>query len=121
MILTYVDQNHSQVNVAGATVGDRRSVAAPFGGGGRAGARARVRLRFRTIPGVRTEGRRSFVLFFPETLNIWTKIFPLGALFPNIFNLATNSLISADATCGQYGREEFCKLVEHVRKSNDNR
>ncbi|KHN76799.1 Laminin subunit alpha-1 [Toxocara canis] len=35
-------------------------------------------------------------------------------LFPNIFNLATNALIWADATCGQHQREIFCKLVEHV-------
>ncbi|CAD6189780.1 unnamed protein product [Caenorhabditis auriculariae] len=35
-------------------------------------------------------------------------------LFPNIFNLATNSLINSTATCGQYSREEYCKLVEHV-------
>ncbi|CAB3408759.1 unnamed protein product [Caenorhabditis bovis] len=35
-------------------------------------------------------------------------------LFPSIFNLATNSLITATATCGQYRSEEYCKLVEHV-------
>ncbi|KAJ1350105.1 hypothetical protein KIN20_005822 [Parelaphostrongylus tenuis] len=35
-------------------------------------------------------------------------------LFPSIFNLATNSLINATATCGQRRREEYCKLVEHV-------
>lgn len=35
-------------------------------------------------------------------------------LFPNIFNLAANSLIHADATCGQKRREIYCKLVEHV-------
>uniref|UniRef100_A0A914RWV8 Laminin N-terminal domain-containing protein n=1 Tax=Parascaris equorum TaxID=6256 RepID=A0A914RWV8_PAREQ len=35
-------------------------------------------------------------------------------LFPNIFNLATNALIWADATCGQHHREVYCKLVEHV-------
>ncbi|CAI4225847.1 unnamed protein product [Auanema sp. JU1783] len=35
-------------------------------------------------------------------------------LFPNIFNLATNSLINATSTCGQTHREEYCKLVEHV-------
>ncbi|OZC06693.1 hypothetical protein X798_06324 [Onchocerca flexuosa] len=35
-------------------------------------------------------------------------------LFPTIFNLATNALIYADATCGQHHREIYCKLVEHV-------
>uniref|UniRef100_A0A915Q449 Uncharacterized protein n=1 Tax=Setaria digitata TaxID=48799 RepID=A0A915Q449_9BILA len=35
-------------------------------------------------------------------------------LFPTIFNLATNALIYADATCGQQRREIYCKLVEHV-------
>ncbi|KAK6052950.1 laminin [Cooperia oncophora] len=35
-------------------------------------------------------------------------------LFPSIFNLATNSLINASATCGYSRREEYCKLVEHV-------
>uniref|UniRef100_A0A0R3RFI4 Laminin subunit alpha-2 n=1 Tax=Elaeophora elaphi TaxID=1147741 RepID=A0A0R3RFI4_9BILA len=35
-------------------------------------------------------------------------------LFPTIFNLATNGLIYADATCGQHHREIYCKLVEHV-------
>ncbi|ETN73227.1 laminin EGF-like protein [Necator americanus] len=35
-------------------------------------------------------------------------------LFPSIFNLATNSLINATATCGYSRREEYCKLVEHV-------
>ncbi|CAL2029211.1 unnamed protein product [Caenorhabditis brenneri] len=35
-------------------------------------------------------------------------------LFPNIFNLATNSLIMSTSTCGQYSTETYCKLVEHV-------
>ncbi|MFH4983949.1 hypothetical protein AB6A40_010658 [Gnathostoma spinigerum] len=35
-------------------------------------------------------------------------------LFPNIFNLATNALIKADATCGQNRSDKYCKLVEHV-------
>ncbi len=35
-------------------------------------------------------------------------------LFPNIFNLATNAIIKANATCGQEGPESYCKLVEHV-------
>ena len=39
-------------------------------------------------------------------------------LFPNIFNLATNSVITATATCGETHREEYCKLVEHVLLRN---
>uniref|UniRef100_A0A0N5CEW4 Uncharacterized protein n=1 Tax=Strongyloides papillosus TaxID=174720 RepID=A0A0N5CEW4_STREA len=35
-------------------------------------------------------------------------------LFPTIFNLATNAKITANATCGQRGPEQFCKLVEHI-------
>ncbi|CAJ0568741.1 unnamed protein product, partial [Mesorhabditis spiculigera] len=35
-------------------------------------------------------------------------------LFPSIFNLATNAMISSTATCGERGPEEYCKLVEHV-------
>uniref|UniRef100_A0A0N5AQR3 Laminin subunit alpha-2 n=1 Tax=Syphacia muris TaxID=451379 RepID=A0A0N5AQR3_9BILA len=35
-------------------------------------------------------------------------------LFPKLFNLATNALIWANATCGQQQREVYCKLVEHV-------
>ncbi|KRZ89656.1 Laminin subunit alpha-2 [Trichinella sp. T8] len=35
-------------------------------------------------------------------------------LFPNIFNLATNAIITANATCGESGPENYCKLVEHV-------
>uniref|UniRef100_A0A8L8JDH0 Laminin subunit alpha-2 n=1 Tax=Heligmosomoides polygyrus TaxID=6339 RepID=A0A8L8JDH0_HELPZ len=41
-------------------------------------------------------------------------IFLERGLFPSIFNLATNSLINATATCGYTRREEYCKLVEHV-------
>lgn len=37
-------------------------------------------------------------------------------LFPNIFNLATHAGIHATSTCGQYGPEYYCKLVEHVSK-----
>ncbi|VDP04309.1 unnamed protein product [Soboliphyme baturini] len=35
-------------------------------------------------------------------------------LFPNIFNLATNAIITANATCGETAAENYCKLVEHV-------
>ncbi|XP_078659257.1 laminin subunit alpha-2-like [Branchiostoma floridae x Branchiostoma belcheri] len=37
-----------------------------------------------------------------------------GGLFPLIFNLATNAKITANATCGLNGPENYCKLVEHV-------
>jgi len=37
--------------------------------------------------------------------------------FPNVFNLATRASITANATCGGKGDpEQFCKLVEHVRR-----
>ncbi|XP_023215489.1 laminin subunit alpha-1-like [Centruroides sculpturatus] len=36
-----------------------------------------------------------------------------GGLFPSIFNLATNAIIIANATCGEIGPEVYCKLVEH--------
>ncbi|XP_018411793.1 PREDICTED: laminin subunit alpha-2 [Nanorana parkeri] len=35
-------------------------------------------------------------------------------LFPAVLNLATNTIITANATCGENGPEMFCKLVEHV-------
>ncbi|XP_053142140.1 laminin subunit alpha-2 isoform X3 [Hemicordylus capensis] len=35
-------------------------------------------------------------------------------LFPAVLNLASNALITANATCGERGPEMFCKLVEHV-------
>uniref|UniRef100_A0A663E589 Laminin subunit alpha-2 n=1 Tax=Aquila chrysaetos chrysaetos TaxID=223781 RepID=A0A663E589_AQUCH len=41
------------------------------------------------------------------------KIQPEG-LFPAVLNLATNALITTNATCGEKGREMYCKLVEHV-------
>ncbi|PAV75919.1 hypothetical protein WR25_01227 [Diploscapter pachys] len=44
--------------------------------------------------------------------------FERRGLFPNIFNLATNSVITATATCGETHREEYCKLVEHVLLRN---
>ena len=36
--------------------------------------------------------------------------------FPHVFNLATNADITTNATCGQRGAEQFCKLVEHVKR-----
>uniref|UniRef100_A0A8C0EF99 Basement membrane-specific heparan sulfate proteoglycan core protein n=1 Tax=Bubo bubo TaxID=30461 RepID=A0A8C0EF99_BUBBB len=41
------------------------------------------------------------------------KAFP-WRLFPAVLNLATNALITTNATCGEKGREMYCKLVEHV-------
>lgn len=38
----------------------------------------------------------------------------VGSLFPTIFNLAANAIISSNATCGENGPESYCKLVEHV-------
>ncbi|KAL6097440.1 lama1 [Pungitius sinensis] len=35
-------------------------------------------------------------------------------LFPAILNLASNAVISSNATCGDPGPEVYCKLVEHV-------
>ncbi|KAM3931256.1 laminin subunit alpha-2 isoform 4-T4 [Leptodactylus fuscus] len=35
-------------------------------------------------------------------------------LFPAVLNLASNAIITANATCGENGPEMFCKLVEHV-------
>ncbi|XP_065805141.1 laminin subunit alpha-1 [Labrus bergylta] len=35
-------------------------------------------------------------------------------LFPAILNLASNAVISSNATCGDSGPEVYCKLVEHV-------
>lgn len=38
----------------------------------------------------------------------------LTGLFPAIFNLASNAVISSNATCGDPQAEVYCKLVEHV-------
>uniref|UniRef100_A0A1B0AJK8 Laminin N-terminal domain-containing protein n=1 Tax=Glossina pallidipes TaxID=7398 RepID=A0A1B0AJK8_GLOPL len=35
-----------------------------------------------------------------------------GGLFPQLFNVAIRASIRANATCGQNGREEYCKLVD---------
>ncbi|XP_073532164.1 laminin subunit alpha-2 isoform X6 [Phyllobates terribilis] len=35
-------------------------------------------------------------------------------LFPAVLNLASNAIITANATCGENGAEMYCKLVEHV-------
>lgn len=36
-------------------------------------------------------------------------------LWPSVFNLATKALISVNATCGEGGREEFCRFSEGAR------
>ncbi|XP_031343042.1 laminin subunit alpha-1-like [Photinus pyralis] len=38
-----------------------------------------------------------------------------GGLWPSVFNLATKASVSANATCGEVGREEFCRLAENGR------
>uniref|UniRef100_A0A6I8PFI4 Laminin subunit alpha-2 n=1 Tax=Ornithorhynchus anatinus TaxID=9258 RepID=A0A6I8PFI4_ORNAN len=38
----------------------------------------------------------------------------LTGLFPAVLNLATNALITTNATCGERNPEMYCKLVEHV-------
>lgn len=38
----------------------------------------------------------------------------LSGLFPAILNLASNAIISSNATCGDPEPEVYCKLVEHV-------
>lgn len=35
-----------------------------------------------------------------------------AGLWPSVFNLATKALIKANATCGERGREEFCRMTE---------
>uniref|UniRef100_A0A2K5XDN0 Laminin subunit alpha 2 n=2 Tax=Mandrillus leucophaeus TaxID=9568 RepID=A0A2K5XDN0_MANLE len=37
-----------------------------------------------------------------------------SGLFPAVLNLASNALITTNATCGEKGPEMYCKLVEHV-------
>uniref|UniRef100_A0A8C0Q579 Laminin subunit alpha-2 n=1 Tax=Canis lupus familiaris TaxID=9615 RepID=A0A8C0Q579_CANLF len=39
---------------------------------------------------------------------------PQRGLFPAVLNLASNALITTNATCGEKGPEMYCKLVEHV-------
>ncbi|XP_075525225.1 wing blister isoform X1 [Dermacentor variabilis] len=35
-------------------------------------------------------------------------------LFPSVFNLASNAGITVNATCGETGPDNYCKLVEHT-------
>lgn len=41
----------------------------------------------------------------------------MGGLWPSVFNLATKALIMANATCGERGKEEFCRIMDN----NDNK
>ncbi|XP_040821585.1 laminin subunit alpha-2 [Ochotona curzoniae] len=41
-------------------------------------------------------------------------VLALQGLFPAVLNLASNALITTNATCGEKGPEMYCKLVEHV-------
>lgn len=41
---------------------------------------------------------------------------PSGA-WPSVFNLVTSSRIEVNATCGQDGREEYCKELNSPRYS----
>ncbi|KAG1688573.1 Laminin subunit alpha-1 [Nymphon striatum] len=52
----------------------------------------------------------SFFLFAETSDRTW----PTHGFFPATLNLATNAIISANATCGVGRPEKYCKLVEHV-------
>ncbi|ELU10389.1 hypothetical protein CAPTEDRAFT_94425, partial [Capitella teleta] len=39
-----------------------------------------------------------------------------SGLFPVVFNLARRAKITANATCGERGPEQYCRLVEHVKR-----
>lgn len=36
-------------------------------------------------------------------------------LWPAVFNVATKSVISVNATCGEGGREEYCRMSENAK------
>ena len=36
----------------------------------------------------------------------------ISGLWPSVFNVAAKSLIKVNATCGESGREEFCRMSE---------
>ncbi|KAK4880835.1 hypothetical protein RN001_008981 [Aquatica leii] len=44
-----------------------------------------------------------------------SQTFENNGLWPSVFNLATKALISVNATCGEGGREEFCRMSENGR------
>lgn len=35
-----------------------------------------------------------------------------GVLWPQVFNIAAKAILHANATCGQHGREEYCKTID---------
>ncbi|XP_040285060.1 laminin subunit alpha-2 isoform X2 [Bufo bufo] len=57
--------------------------------------------------------RTSLAVFLTLMLIGYTQAQQRG-LFPAVLNLASNAIITANATCGENGPEMFCKLVEHV-------
>ncbi|KAM9317105.1 laminin subunit alpha-2 [Gastrophryne carolinensis] len=60
--------------------------------------------------------QRTFVpLLLSLMLSGWVQAQQRG-LFPAVLNLASNAIITTNATCGENGPETFCKLVEHVNK-----
>ncbi|XP_073431896.1 laminin subunit alpha-2 isoform X2 [Dendrobates tinctorius] len=57
--------------------------------------------------------RTLLTVFLTLMLIAYTRAQQRG-LFPAVLNLASNAIITANATCGENGAEMFCKLVEHV-------
>lgn len=53
-----------------------------------------------------------FTMWLCESPCQWSAYVP--GLFPAILNLASNAMISSNATCGEPEPEVYCKLVEHV-------
>ncbi|XP_030377128.1 laminin subunit alpha-1 [Scaptodrosophila lebanonensis] len=45
----------------------------------------------------------------------------VGALYPPLFNVAARASISVNATCGQNGAEEYCKLVDAYPHRNSSK
>ena len=58
--------------------------------------------------------RRSGRWYIEMCIHWFNQLAAETGLFPHIFNLATNAIIEATATCGDSGPETYCKLVEHV-------
>uniref|UniRef100_A0A8P4KAE0 Laminin, alpha 1 n=1 Tax=Dicentrarchus labrax TaxID=13489 RepID=A0A8P4KAE0_DICLA len=58
----------------------------------------------------------TFYLFYFSitSMNELTILKQTESLFPAILNLASNAVISSNATCGDPEPEVYCKLVEHV-------
>ncbi|KAM4040964.1 laminin subunit alpha-2 isoform 3-T3 [Anomaloglossus baeobatrachus] len=58
--------------------------------------------------------QRTFLTLFLTLMLIGYTQAQQRGLFPAVLNLASNAIITANATCGENGPEMFCKLVEHV-------